>query len=343
MSCWHALAYLLCASNVAQGSAEHLCMKVMPVHGFRLDTTFKCLLLCALLACRHHASMLTEICCVQHDDRDVRIVASQLLETWGQIELHALTTAGPERSARDPQLGWPSHRLLNAAQMRPPEKHTQGIQSAAKRKPRQHAPDPQPQHSQNDFKPLQRGQPSRLLARPNQLRAAPVSENKRSQPHGDSSEDMDSQAAPASHQVHQQGHKGLKNKQRRTTTPGTDPHRQPLVSVMPAVLNTPQPRKHPASSMPGKYTQKNISHMQKSSSNAGKANVQPGFHQKQLQKRSQPKDNDGAEKEKQLPRAQALKDVLSPASLQHHTSLTTIIPGTVCSAMQCARGAPHMF
>ena len=223
---------------------------------------------------------------MQHDDRDVRIVAAQLLEGCQQSAMESASIpAAPFASAllsdqpysgKELELGIKmpsSSAFLQQKQQQPPAPH----HHAAHIKSNRHLPQPLSCLSADVDRPL------------NPLHGA------------------------CNHlvQAHLEGKKCM-------TAFSAEQHRPPLRSVLPTVLNTPQPRKN-TRHMPSKKAR----HTQTSARDS-RASPSTGPFHKQLNKGTNAKDENC---DKQPPHLRTLQEVLSPNSLLHHASLTSKFPG----------------
>ena len=97
-----------------------------------------------------------------------------------------------------------------------------------------------------------------------------------------------------------------------------DLHRPPLCSVRPAALNS-------------QHTSQSQKKLARGVSKKPRGMASDGTNQPPVDQASQPPDHrlpaKKADKAKRLWHAQALRDVLSPASLRHYTTVTSVAPG----------------
>lgn len=230
---------------------------------------------------------------LQHDDRDIRIVADQLMESWQQIYLEAggqpgSFSANAHKTARQQQ-------QLNPARTHQPQESSF------------------PQHftqssdDEDQHYPYALRQPTS----PNQLAAVACPKQPGVQVqdvHAPGPSTQSSRRPVPENQHVPQHHKWKFSK---------DPARPPLRTVQPDGLSshdTPKPQRKRVKSGTRRFA-------------AQPFQANPAPDNKGTASSPHQNDSKGAVKSKRSYPAHSLKEVLSPASLQQHAILTSVVPG----------------
>ena len=237
--------------------------------------------------------LLIRVVVVQHDDRDIRIVADQLMESWQQISLEAAGQAGP----------FP-------ADAHKPARHQWHMNPARAQQLQERSLSQQLTESSDD-EHQQRKDFVRQPVSNDQLAAIPSPTQGGQQfqdAHVSGQSTLTSKRAVPYNQQVPQHHKRKFSK---------DPARPPLRTVQPEGLSshdTPKPQRKRVKSGTRRLAP------QPSQANPACGDTGPASSPCQ-------RDSKGTVKSKRSYPVHSLKEVLSPASLQQHAILTSVVPG----------------
>ncbi|KAK9840287.1 hypothetical protein WJX74_006922 [Apatococcus lobatus] len=228
---------------------------------------------------------------LQHDDRDVRIIADQLMESWQPISFEA--SCRPKTCSADVRTA------LQLRRMNPSWTHQSGQGPSSQQDP-ESSDDGRQEFACSSKQPVtyKRLVPSRPTK--GQLESTHAQDS--------NAPCRQSNKRPvAGHQLAQQVHRKGSS---------TDDHRSPLRTVPPEILSgqiVPMPPRKRIKAGTRKFAQINS---EASPSAANWARTSP-LHQN---------DSKAAAKSKRVHPLQSLREVLSPASLQQHAVLTSVAP-----------------